>query len=72
MILNVYRYRGDGRPGVAPIEHVTSVVVDEYPRDQISFAEEHGGDLVLGEQDEPMDVADYKRRMRLLRECPKP
>lgn len=71
MILNVYRYRGDGRPGVAPIEHVTSVQVENYPADQTSFAEEYGGDLCLPEQEEPLELADYKRRMRLLRECPK-
>lgn len=72
MILNVYRYRGGGRPGMAPIECVTSVQVDDFPADQISFAEEYGGDFVMPESDDDdIDLDEYKRRMRLLRECHK-
>ena len=66
MILNVMRYRSDGRPD----EHITSIHVEVFPNDQLSFAEEYGGDYVRVQEEDVMDETDYQMRMRILRECP--
>lgn len=63
MILNIYRYSD-----TVEAEHVASVSVEEYPSDQISFANEYGGDFLLVEED--FDCDDYEQKMRLLRQWP--
>lgn len=46
MLVQVYRYAGYRSRSIVSATLVTEVEVDEMPDDQISFAEEYGGDFI--------------------------
>lgn len=68
MILNIYKYDGSGQNNIASVEFVTSVKVDHFPHDQISFAEELGGDFIEVEQPDDLDEDDYQQRLEMLKQ----
>ncbi len=46
MLIQVYRYADHRTRNIVTAELVTEVEVDEFPDDQIEFAEEHDGDFI--------------------------
>lgn len=46
MLVNVYQLTGACARSVATASLVAAIEVDRFPRDQIAFAREYGGDFI--------------------------